>query len=161
MSEPNKDEGIGNLFKIIDGIVYQLHRTKRMFIIMILTVMILPPVSLFVASHARRVGSDAAWIRFRAVRPSGWTTRRRPVGQLELGDGHGRPPPGIGGRDPYFSFVRQLPLIISIVWLGVGIYQWHVLSKWTKRYDRYKEKQRRAEEKLGGSNDDVSEQGSS
>ena len=135
MSEPNKDEGIGNLFKIIDGIVYQLHRTKRMFIVMILTVMILPPVSLFVAS----------------------VYLEPPFG----GDGHGRPPHGIGGRDPYFSFVRQLPLIISIVWLGVGIYQWHVLSKWTKRYDRYKEKQRRAEEKLGGSNDDVSEQGSS
>src|SRR5436309_438614 len=71
MSEPNKDEGIGNLFKIIDGIVYQLHRTKRMFIIMILTVMILPPVSLFVAS----------------------VYLEPPFG----GDGHGRPPPpGIG-----------------------------------------------------------------
>ena len=135
MSEPNKDQGIGNLFKIIDGIVFQLHRTKRMFIIMILTVMILPPVSLFVASVYLEP-------------PFGW-------------GGHGRPPPGMGFQDPYFSFVKQLPLIISIVWLGVGIYQWSVLSKWTKRYDKYMEKQKRAEEKLGDSNDDVSEQGSS
>ena len=135
MSEPNKDQGIGNLFKIIDGIVFQLHRTKRMFIIMILTVMILPPVSLFVASVYLEP-------------PFGWGS-------------HGGPPPGMGYQDPYFLFVKQLPLIISIVWLGVGIYQWSVLSKWTKRYDRYKEKQKRAEEKLGDSNDDVSEQGSS
>src|SRR2546426_11285741 len=112
MSEPNKDEGIGNLFKIIDGIVYQLHRTKRMFIIMILTVMILPPVSLFVAS----------------------VYLEPPFG----GDGHGRPPPGIGGRGPYFSFVRQLPLIIFIVLLGGGGYPWHVLLKVTKKCDRYK-----------------------
>src|SRR2546426_12088275 len=96
MSEPNKDEGIGNLFKIIDGIVYQLHRTKRMFIIMILTVMILPPVSLFAAS----------------------VYLEPPFG----GDGHGRPPPGIGGRGPHFSILKQLPLFIFLVLVWVGTY---------------------------------------
>src|SRR5436309_15239294 len=108
MAEPNRDEGIGSLFKIIAGIVYQLHRTKRMFIIMILTVMILPPVSLFVAS----------------------VYLEPPFG----GDGHGRPPPpGIGGRHRYFSFVKQLPLIIYLVRLALRIYQLHVPSKWSKR----------------------------
>lgn len=127
VSEPNRknDEGIGNLFKIIDGLVYQLHRTKRMFIIMILTVMILPPVALFITSLVNEPPFP----------------------------GMGRPPTGPGPQDPAFAFVKQLPLIISIVWLGVGIYQWYVLSKWTKRYDRYKEKQRRAEEKLGDPDD--------
>ena len=124
MSEPNKDEGIGNLFKIIDGLVYQLHRTKRMFIIMILTVLILPPVALFITAFANEPPFP----------------------------GMGRPPFGPGHQDSYFGFVRQLPLLISIVWLGVGIYQWSVLSKWTKRYDRYKEKQKKAEEKLGDPN---------
>jgi len=128
MSEPNKDEGIGNLFKIIDGLVYQLHKTKRMFLIMILTVLILPPVALFIASIANEPPFP----------------------------GMGRPYPGPGHQDPNFSFVKQLPLLISIVWLGVGIYQWSVLSKWTKRYDRYKEKQRKAEEKLGDPNHDDS-----
>lgn len=127
MSEPNKDEGIGNLFKIIDGLVYQLHRTKRMFIIMILTVMILPPVALFITSFVNEPPFP----------------------------GMGRPPVP-PHPDPYYSFVKQLPLIISTVWLGVGIYQWYVLSKWTKRYDKYKEKQRRAEEKLGDPNNDAS-----
>src|SRR2546426_11755555 len=98
MSEPNKDEGIGNLFKIIDGIVYQLHRTKRMFIVMILTVMILPPVSLFVAS----------------------VYLEPPFG----GDGHGRPPPpGIGGRGPHFSFRWALANFLFHQWLGGGGYQ--------------------------------------
>src|SRR3989442_8383532 len=111
MSEPNKDEGIGNLFKIIDGIVYQLHRTKRMFIIMILTVMILPPVSLFVAS----------------------VYLEPPFG----GDGHGRPPPpGIGGREPQFSIVQQLPLFLSNVLVCGGVYPWHLLFKWDKKKAR-------------------------
>ncbi len=133
MSEPNKDEGIGNLFKIIDNLVYHIHRTKRMFIVMILTVMILPPVALFITSFVNEPPFP----------------------------GMGRPPPGPGHQDPYYSFVKQLPLIISAVWLGVGIYQWYVLSKWTKRYDKYKEKQRRAEEKLGDPSDDNSNNGSS
>jgi hypothetical protein len=137
MSGPNEDKGFGNLFKIIDGLVEQMHRTKRMFIIMILTVMILPPVALFIAAVYLEPPFGGGY-------PGG-----RP------------PPPGIASQDPLFLFVKQLPLIISIVWLGVGIYQWYVLSKWTKRYDRYKERQRRAEGKLGDSNDDNSEQNGS
>ncbi|HEV8386602.1 MAG TPA: hypothetical protein VGQ03_03165 [Nitrososphaera sp.] len=125
MSKDHDDEGLGNLFKIIDGIVDQLHLTKRMFIIMILTVMILPPVALFIASVYLEPPFGGGW-------PGGY----------------GRPPPP-GPQDPFFTFLKQLPLIISVVWLGVGIYQWYVLSKWTKRYQRYKERQRRAEEKLG------------
>jgi len=130
MSEPNEDKGLGNLFKIIDGLVEQMHRTKRMFIIMILTVMILPPVALFITSLANEPPFP----------------------------GIDKPPPYPGAIGPAFSFVKQLPLIISAVWLGVGIYQWYVLSKWTKRYDRYKERQRRAEEKLGDPDDQNSNQ---
>src|SRR5256885_16830155 len=104
-----------------------------MFIIMILTVMILPPVSLFVAS----------------------VYLEPPFG----GDGHGRPPPGIGGRGPHFSFVRQLPLILSIVWLGVGVYPLHVLSKGAKKNEMEKKKKKRAEEKLGRAQKEISEQG--
>ena len=134
MSKPDGDSGLGNLFKIIDGIVDQLHRTKRMFITMILTVMILPPVALFVTSVYLEPPFGGGW-----------------------GGGHIRPPPpGMNAQDPLFSFIKQLPLVISIVWLGVGIYQWTVLSKWTKRYDRYKERQRRADEKLGDPNDEGS-----
>ena len=132
MSKDRDEEGLGNLFKIIDGLVEQLHITKRMFIIMILTVMILPPVALFIASVYLEP-------------PFGWP------------GGHGRPGPVPQG--PFFFFLRQLPLLISLVWLGVGIYQWRVLSKWTKRYRKYKERQKNAEEKLGESDDDNSEPG--
>jgi NADH:ubiquinone oxidoreductase subunit 5 (subunit L)/multisubunit Na+/H+ antiporter MnhA subunit len=49
----------------------------------------------------------------------------------------------------------NIPLIISIVWLGVGIRQWIVLSKWTRRYEEYKRRRdeidRQFDESLGGS----------
>ena len=45
-----KSGAYGNLFEIIDMIVFELNRTKRMFLIMILSVMIIPPFALFLSS---------------------------------------------------------------------------------------------------------------
>lgn len=47
-----------------------------------------------------------------------------------------------------FTIFRIIPLIISGVWLGIGIRQWIVLSKWTKKYDRYKELQEKIDKEL-------------
>src|ERR671930_692903 len=126
-----RQEGYGNLFKIIDMIVFELNRTKRMFIIMILSVMIIPPVSLFISS-----------VIFVPPFEQGYGPGGPQRGHL--GDS-GQPPPG-GPHGPnnvnefferFFS-TRNIPLIISIVWLGIGIRQWIVLSKWTRRYEEYK-----------------------
>ncbi len=37
---------------------------------------------------------------------------------------------------------------ISLVWLGVGIKQWLSISKWDKKYQRFKEKQEQVDKKL-------------
>jgi len=37
---------------------------------------------------------------------------------------------------------------VFIVWLGVGIRQWMVLSKWSQKYRMYKELQRKLDERL-------------
>ena len=41
-----------------------------------------------------------------------------------------------------------MPILIFLIWLGIGIRQWFVLSKWTKKYERYKELQKKVDEKL-------------
>src|SRR5918911_1211965 len=38
-----------NLFEIMDGIISQLNKTKKMFILMIITILILPPISFVIA----------------------------------------------------------------------------------------------------------------
>jgi hypothetical protein len=53
---------------------------------------------------------------------------------------------------PVFGIARMIPFLISIVWLGIGIWQWFGLSKWTKRYERYKELQKSIDEKLSNEN---------
>ena len=45
--------------------------------------------------------------------------------------------------------------IISLVWLGIGIRQWFVLSKWDKRYQQFKAKQEAIDKELD--DDDNSE----
>jgi energy-coupling factor transporter transmembrane protein EcfT len=46
---------------------------------------------------------------------------------------------------------KFIPIIggaVFLVWLGVGIRQWVVFSKWTQKYRMYKEVQKKVEESL-------------
>lgn len=123
----DSDKG-GNIFKIMDEIIFQLNKTKKMFIIMILTIMIIPPVALLFTS----VIFDPPF------EDQEEKTQR-------------------DGPKPKFVIYRVIPLIISAVWLGIGIRQWIVLSKWTKKYDRYKKLQEQIDKKL---DDDEQQNGS-
>jgi hypothetical protein len=115
MTDSEKND---NIFKIMDGIIFQLNKTKKMFIIMILTIMIIPPVALLI--------SFAIW--------------SPPFEALEK--------PEQNGSHHRFIPMRIIPPVISLVWLGIGIRQWFILSKWTKKYERYKELQEKIDKKL-------------
>jgi len=58
------------------------------------------------------------------------------------------------GRPLKFFNLRIIPLVISAVWLGIGIRQWFVLSEWTKKYQRYKKLQDEVDRKLGDDKND-------
>jgi hypothetical protein len=125
--DENGSKSKDNIFEIMDGIIAQLNKTKKMFIIMILTIMIIPPISFAVT--------------FALVGPP-FPFHDRGIASNSFGPNF----------NPVFGIARMIPFLISIVWLGVGIWQWFVLSKWTKRYQRYKELQKSIDEKL--SNED-------
>jgi hypothetical protein len=126
--EREKEDRNENLFEIMDGIILQLNKTKRMFILMIITILILPPISFvitFVLFGPPMFFDDGnGGIRHEGLRF------------------------GSGGFGHGLALVRVIPILIFIVWLGIGIRQWFVLSKWTKRYERYKELQKKIDEKL-------------
>jgi hypothetical protein len=109
-----------NIFQIMDEIIAQLNRTKKMFIIMILTLMIIPPIA-FAVTFAL-LGPPFPF--------------------------HDRQSPDNFGPPPQIAVARIVPILVSIVWLGIGIRQWFVLSKWSKKYERYKELQKKIDEKL-------------
>ena len=122
MAEPGKkDNRAENVFRIMDEIVYQLNKTKRMFILMIVSFVIIVP-----ATHI---------ITFALVGET-------------IFDG-GPPFDRSGPPDnPSFKVVQAVVVGTVLVWIGIGIRQWFVLSKWTKKYKQYKELQKKIDEKL-------------
>ena len=109
-----------NIFKRMDEILRQLNRTKKMFILMIISIIVVVPVTHIVANIL--------------------------VGDTFRGDG-GPPfdragPPG-GGPIP-----GAIVGGVVIAWIVIGIRQWLILNKWTAKYESYKEMQRKIDEKL-------------
>jgi Na+-driven multidrug efflux pump len=47
-----------------------------------------------------------------------------------------------------FSAVGYAAIGTAIVFVAIGVRQWSVLSKWTKRYESYKEMQKKIDEQL-------------
>ena len=128
MADSNKDEKQKeNMFEIMDGIILQLNRTKKMFIIMIITVMVISPIALL--------------ITYLVFTPP-FEGEREEKMRREAGGFH------------KFFPIRYLPPIVSAVWLAIGIRQWFVLSKWTAKYDKYKKLQEEIDKKLSDEDKD-------
>jgi hypothetical protein len=125
----NNDDRVSreNFFQIMDGIIDQLNKTKKMFVIMILSLMIIPPISFAITFALFGPPFPFAGMTF-----------------------HERFGPGFV---PGFAAVRAVPILLFLIWLGIGIRQWFVLSKWTKKYERYRELQKKVDEKLDYDNE--------
>ncbi len=117
-----------NIFQITDEIVRQLNKTKKMFLIMIVSVIVVVPLT-FIITFALLGG------------PSFWNDGP-PPGQ-DGPDGEGWPP-----DESAFGIARAIVIAFLLAWIVIGIRQWFVLSKWTQRYEIYKELQRKINEKL-------------
>jgi Na+-driven multidrug efflux pump len=122
VADASKDRPSENIFKIMDEIVRQLNRTKKMFILMIVSIIIVVPVTHIVANilvgDAFRDGGDGP----------------------PFADGRGPP----GGSPIAGAIVAG----VVIAWIVLGIRQWLILNKWTAKYEAYKELQRKIDEKL-------------
>ncbi len=120
MSEGKDEKPSENLFEIMDGVILQINRTKKLFIIMIITMMIVSPIALLISS---------------LLFTPPFEETNEPSGPH-------------GARQHHFFPLRLLPAIVSAAWLAIGIRQWFVLSKWTSKYDKYKKMQEEIDKKL-------------
>lgn len=108
-----------NIFQIMDEMVHQLNKTKKMFLLMIVSIIVVVPGT-FIVTFALAGGS------------SFWD-----------GPKDGVPTDGVA-----FGIARAIVIIFVLAWIVIGIRQWFVLSKWTKKYKQYKELQKKVDEKL-------------
>lgn len=132
MTDPKKDNGksVDNPFKIMDEIIHQLNKTKRLFIIMIISIMIIPPIS-FAVTFAL-FGPPFAFGPWHGGNSDSWHSH-------------------------FFPIIPIVPILLFLVWVGIGVRQWLVLSKWTGKYELYKELQKKIDERLGDDNDEGSQ----
>lgn len=126
MSGPGRKDEAENIFKIMDGIIDQLNKTKRMFILMVITIMVVIPVSFAIS--------------FAVMGPP------FPV--------HGGPWDQDRSDPSNLWPVRTIPFVIALIWIGLGIRQWLILNRWTRKYELYRELQKKLDEKLGDKGED-------
>src|SRR5829696_1003362 len=107
MAGSKDDKPTQNIFQIMDQIVRQLNKTKKMFLIMIVSIIVVVPGTFIVT----------------------------------------------------FALARTIVIVFVLAWIVIGIRQWFVLSKWTQRYEIYKELQKKIDEKLDYNNDNNEEKG--
>lgn len=131
MAESKDDKPTQNIFQIMDQIVHQLNKTKKMFLIMIVSIIVVVPAT-FIVTFALAGGS------------SFWND-----GPPWGGPRNGGPPDGSA-----FGIARAIVIVFVLAWIVIGIRQWFVLSKWTQRYEIYKELQKKIDEKLDYDNDE-------
>ncbi len=130
-----------NIFEILDGIMFQLSKTKKMFLIMILTILIIPPAALLVMSSAtERPFEDQLEQRLQDRLDRGGITQEE-FDNIKNKFGNNKPRESL--HPP-----QMIIIVISLVWLGIGIRQWAVLSKWDKKYQQFKTKQKEIDKEL-------------
>lgn len=151
----SKDKDHENIFEILDGIMFQLSRTKNMFLIMIITTLIIPPVSILIMTS---VYDPPYQDRFKKDLDAHLQS------QLDSGEiteaEHNMIKEKLSHREKPNPLLHPHQLIIfaiSIVWLAIGIRQWFVLSKWDKKYKQFKEKQKEIDKKLDDDDEEKNE----
>jgi hypothetical protein len=94
-----------NLPEMIDNVIRQLDFTRKIIIIMVLSFIIIVPITAYIGILSQSTAGVGVYI------------------------------PIIGGA-------------VFLAWLGVGIRQWIVFSKWLRKFRLYKERQEELEDLL-------------
>ncbi len=143
----DRKEDHENIFEILDGIMFQLGKTKKIFLIMILTILIIPPAALLVMSSVtERPFEDQLEQRLQDRLDRGGITQEE-FDNIKNKFGNDKP------RNPLHP-PQLIIIVISLVWLGIGIRQWIVLSKWDKKYQNFKAKQKEIDKELEDESDE-------
>ncbi|MDH3676783.1 MAG: hypothetical protein OEQ12_00585 [Nitrosopumilus sp.] len=145
MANSNRDNH-NSIFEIMDGMMFQLSKTKKMFMIMILTTLIIPPIALLVMTSAY----DSPFNDRFEQRLEDRLNEQLRRGQITLEEANKIKNQFINKQrnQVLFQPPQLVIFVISLVWLGVGIKQWISISKWDKKYQKFKEKQKQVDKKL-------------
>jgi hypothetical protein len=136
-----------NIFEILDGMMFQLSKTKKMFLIMILTVLIIPPTSLLVMTSVTEPPFQEQFEQRLQERLDNERITLEEYDDIKNKFGNDKP-------HKLLHLPQLIIIVISLVWLGIGIRQWIVISRWDKKYQNFKASQKEIDKELEDDFDD-------
>ena len=145
-----------NIFEILDGMMSQLNKTKKMFMIMILSVLILPPLTMLVVVHVFDPPFEERQLEKEQLRAELSLPPKEPL-EGENAELEKEFKERLKERKHIIKPPQLIITIISLTWLGIGIRQWFVLSKWDKKYQQFKSQQAEIDKELEDDDSDVEE----
>ena len=149
-----------SIFEVLDGMMSQLNKTKKMFMVMLISVLILPPLAMLVVVQVFDPPYEERQLEREQLREELGLPPTEPIDDenAELEQEFKERLKEEKRKTKHLKPPQLIITVISIVWLGIGIRQWFVLSKWDKKYQQFKKKQAEIDKKLDENpNDDDSE----
>jgi len=178
--ENNSENTRESIFQIMDNIMIQMSTTKKMFLVMVLTILILPPIGLIMMTSVfdnpfypdtegsklheeweeksyqlrdilLEIGSlppeqqaDNLEKTLQSAKYIELSSRIQELSE-EFGEFERDPPQK---EKPPVKPLQLIIFVISGIWLGIGIRQWYIFTKWDSKYKNFKQKQDELERKL-------------
>lgn len=178
--ENDSEDTRESIFQIMDNIMIQMSKTKKMFLVMVLTILILPPIGLLMMTSVfdnpfypdtegfelheeweeksyqlrdmlleiDRMPQDQQAEKLQETLQSAEYIQLSSRIQ-ELADEFGefeRDPPQ--KEKPPVKPLQLIIFVISGIWLGIGVRQWYLFTKWDSKYKRFKQRQEELERKI-------------
>ncbi len=148
MSNSGDGDRHGNFFEMIDQIMSEMGKTKKMFMLMIITMLLFPSGTLLVATIAVfPIFDDNVDAKLLAALVNGEMTQEEYDTTKKILSSNG------GSTDELALGINRIVLLVSVVWLIIGIRQWVILSRWGKRYKVFKKSRDEADKKLQDGDD--------
>lgn len=146
MSNDNKEKRHEGFFEIVDNAMNSLNVTRKMFLLMIITAIVVPSSLLVGLTIAVEPSPDSAKVMRQNLLleqlKNGDISQEEYIKEMEL------------VKDmPMFVFGNGMIIHLTILgvalsWLAYGIKQWFILAKWRKRYDAFKAKRQETDKML-------------
>lgn len=190
--ENNSENTRESIFQIMDNIMIQMSTTKKMFLVMVLTILILPPIGLIMMTSVfdNPFYPDTEGFEIHEE----WEEKSYQLRDMLLEIAN-LPQDQQAGKleevlqsakyielssriqelsEEFVEFERDPPqkekppvkplqliiFVISGIWLGIGIRQWYLFTKWDSKYKNFKQRQEELERKIDEELEDADESNS-
>lgn len=146
MSNDKREKRHESFFEIVDNAMNSLNVTKKMFLFMIITVIVVPSSLLVGLTITVEPSPESAKVMRQNLLleqlKNGDISQEEYIVEMELVK-----------EMPMFVFgngmiIHLTILGVSLFWLAYGIKQWCVHTKWRKKYDAFKVKRREVDRML-------------